>query len=579
MRHPDDLPTPHGGQRRAAARAARLFAVAAVTSGLVLGAGAAHAATVAQLAWTEPATPTSPSPLRDPAMAYDPDTGEVVLFGGVLPGGTPSDQTWEWNGTKWLQPPVAGAVPPARSGAALAFDGVHHQFLLFGGLDSAGRGLNDTWAWNGASWVQLATAADAVRPPASFGGALAANPGDMGGLVLVGGTIPPATASAPAATTTAPPASPVAPGPSLVTDTYTWTGTAWVDQGPSGPPPRTGAALALDPVHRQTVLFGGSPAPAGTTPAAAPLADTWTWNGSAWSQAAPATSPPGRAGAQLVGDPQTGGLVLAGGDLGGSVAADTWGWDGATWEALAPSGPPPARRDAGAAFDVATAAAVLYGGVDQSGAALASTAVLAAQATRPASPTTATTAPPTTGAARQVAPSVSTAAVSQQARPPSTTPPAGPPATSPPSSVPAAVDVLPAVTTALPRPPAPAVVRPGDQVVLLGAGFRPGATVAITLHPATERIGSTTATASGQVSTAVAVPPSVTPGRHRFELSGPGADGAPVDLYTDVDVLAPASTGGADVQTPVLLAIALVLPLLTWLVLSVRSRRAARPTA
>ena len=48
------------------------------------------------------------------------------------------------------------------------------------------------------------------------------------------------------------------------------------------------APQAYDPIRAETVLFGGQD---GTQD----RADTWRWNGTTWTQAAPATSPPQRA--------------------------------------------------------------------------------------------------------------------------------------------------------------------------------------------------------------------------------------------------------------------------------------------
>src|SRR6202035_5580108 len=51
------------------------------------------------------------------------------------------------------------------------------------------------------------------------------------------------------------------------------------------PPARTGAAMAFDAANGTVVLFGGN----GRSRS---LGDTWIWDGSAWAQAHPSTSPP-----------------------------------------------------------------------------------------------------------------------------------------------------------------------------------------------------------------------------------------------------------------------------------------------
>jgi hypothetical protein len=93
---------------------------------------------------------------------------------------------------------------------------------------------------------------------------------------------------------------------------------------PSGgqPPARSNAAMAYDPADGTVVLFGGQ-ARSGS------LRDTWTWNGSAWSEAHPATSPPALSGAQMTYDPVSHDVLLVGGQrvtvapLGGVVCASS----------------------------------------------------------------------------------------------------------------------------------------------------------------------------------------------------------------------------------------------------------------
>ena len=91
---------------------------------------------------------------------------QILLFGGeawdFFFNRTKLGDTWLWSGTTWTQAPVSG--PSARSSAAMAFDPVRQQTLLFGGIDAQGS-RNDTWIWNGA-WTQLLTT---TAPPAGTG--------------------------------------------------------------------------------------------------------------------------------------------------------------------------------------------------------------------------------------------------------------------------------------------------------------------------------------------------------------------------------------------------------------------------
>ncbi len=73
------------------------------------------------------------------------------------------------------------------------------------------------------------------------------------------------------------------------------------------PPARTDAAIAYDAADGTVVLFGGE-GKSGS------LGDTWTWNGTSWTQEHPATSPPALSGAQMTYDPVSHEVLLVGGD-------------------------------------------------------------------------------------------------------------------------------------------------------------------------------------------------------------------------------------------------------------------------
>jgi N-acetylneuraminic acid mutarotase len=120
--------------------------------------------------------------------------------------------------------------------------------------------------------------------------------------------------------------------------TWTWNGAAWTQLDVTGPPARYGGAMAS--LHGQLVLFGGDGG--GLTSPHTYLADTWTWNGTAWTQL-DVTGPPPRAGAMMA--PVNGKLVMFGGQSTNEVyLVDTWTWDGTSWTAVDAMGPT-ARAD------------------------------------------------------------------------------------------------------------------------------------------------------------------------------------------------------------------------------------------
>jgi hypothetical protein len=105
--------------------------------------------------WTEASAPASPPARFGASMAYDPDLGATVLFGGVAgnvtaqpPTGpvTVFDDMWSWNGTTWTQMQPA-SLPPGRFFSQMTYDATRHELVLFGGSLNANADSNDTWVF------------------------------------------------------------------------------------------------------------------------------------------------------------------------------------------------------------------------------------------------------------------------------------------------------------------------------------------------------------------------------------------------------------------------------------------------
>lgn len=113
--------------------------------------------------WTQlaPAVGTSPEARTGAAMVYDGYAGLFVMFGGVNSAGVLLDETWTFNtaGAVWTQVSVAnGAGPSARVGAQMVFDAVSDRTVLFGGVSATTMEAdNQTWSFNSVSdvWTQL----------------------------------------------------------------------------------------------------------------------------------------------------------------------------------------------------------------------------------------------------------------------------------------------------------------------------------------------------------------------------------------------------------------------------------------
>jgi hypothetical protein len=146
-------------------------------------------------------------------------------------------------------------------------------------------------------------------------------------------------------------------------DTWTRTGTTWTLQTPArSPSARTGASMVFDPATNQLVLFGGS-----ATTGTGFSNQTWTWNGTNWTQLHPATSPPGREDQQMAYDAATKTVILFSGFHGTGYWDDTWSWNGTTWTKLSPATSPSGRDSAAFVYDPATSQMILFGGFRGSG--------------------------------------------------------------------------------------------------------------------------------------------------------------------------------------------------------------------
>jgi hypothetical protein len=98
-----------------------------------------------------------PSARSEAAMAYDPIRKEVVLFGGRMAGYTwVAGDTWEFDGNKWHEAQATG--PTARSGAAMVYDQSKQQILLTGGNPVIAKEKDyngPLWTWDGKAWASI----------------------------------------------------------------------------------------------------------------------------------------------------------------------------------------------------------------------------------------------------------------------------------------------------------------------------------------------------------------------------------------------------------------------------------------
>jgi hypothetical protein len=259
------------------------------------------------------------------AMAYDAANRTVVLFGGQSKSRTLSD-TWTWDGAAWTQAHPA-ASPPAMDNAQMAYDPVSHDVVLVGGQEMAvsnGAGVACSGGSGTASAGSSGSSTTLVPP---------------GYPVPAGGTVPNATSSAKRSTPPAEPACGVSLSPRVAT--WLWDGSSWSKASGTTPSTLFGSGtLATDPVSGRVLLLPrgpfaepalgaaqaaiACPVQSPAVPQAQPLcpwpitiAPAWTWTGHQWKliEANVTTSPYQLFSSSLVTDAVSGKLATFGGNF------------------------------------------------------------------------------------------------------------------------------------------------------------------------------------------------------------------------------------------------------------------------
>jgi hypothetical protein len=281
--------------------------------------------------WRQLFPVTSEESLSSASIAYDPAIAEVVLFGGIpQTTSNPGNETWVFDGSTWteLSPSTS---PSPRNGASMVYDPAIGKLVLFSG---AGGPPNDTWTFDGTTWSQLSPA---TSPPPMTGESMVYDSA-IGEVVLFGGLD-------------------FANRDDVLNETWTFDGSTWTDLDPlpTSPPPLLGASMVYDPTLGQVVLFGGSPNGGGESD------ETWSFDGTTWTQLSPTTSPPATTDASMVYDSATG-LILLFSGLSSCDCNDTWTYDGTTWTQLSPDRGPTARFESSMVYDAAMGTVLLYGG-------------------------------------------------------------------------------------------------------------------------------------------------------------------------------------------------------------------------
>jgi hypothetical protein len=141
-------------------------------------------------------------------------------------------------------------------------------------------------------------------------------------------------------------------------DTWSWDGSSWTQLPTVHRPLTVGCCPVYDASARQLVSLGYS----GTSWGG--INRTWIFDGTDW-QMSPASTPNGM-DISTVEDPIGSGVLLILGTNPGVSALETWRWDGHSWQRLDSNGPPDTPGFA-LGVDRANKQVVLFGGRDAYG--------------------------------------------------------------------------------------------------------------------------------------------------------------------------------------------------------------------
>lgn len=291
-------------------------------------------------------TATTPLRCANSAMTQR-GTNEVVLLNS---GNYPSEsnllnETCTWNGTNWTI--VTGTTQvnakplPTRINQAMGYDGTN--VMMFGGQTGSSLGgyLEDTWVWNGTVWTQIVYGAATVIPSGRWNSGTSNHSSTQ--VVMFGGQN------------------------TLVNlnDTWIWTGSTQIWNQVTTPNTTAGTPAARAQHMMQgsaagvTLLFGGQ----GTN---SQFNDTWTFNGSVWTQLTPAASPSIRSDASIAYDSVNNIWVMFGGHNEYNFLPETWIYTaGATnnWQQVSIGAGPSGRIGAQMNFDTQSGKTLMFGGI------------------------------------------------------------------------------------------------------------------------------------------------------------------------------------------------------------------------
>jgi hypothetical protein len=267
--------------------------------------------------WTELALTPSPPARSNHAMVYCNETDEIILYGGQGPGDGPTD-TWSFacDTQTWSQV-VTATNPGVHHSLALAYDPQENAVVLFGGFGDDGTETDDTWKFDcdTREWTDLSPA---TSPLARYGHVMVYDEA-INKIVMTSGNT-------------------MSQGHQDDTWAFDAATSNWTELTPTGTPDRLKwPSMTYDSVNQKCILFGGQ------------IGDyavdrTWVYDALAntWTRRYPDVVPASRINIGLAFDSENDVTILFGGATVEITAYDdtwTYSYDSNNWTKMEESGP------------------------------------------------------------------------------------------------------------------------------------------------------------------------------------------------------------------------------------------------
>jgi hypothetical protein len=241
----------------------------------------------------KPDAPTSLGLRFGHSMAYNSDSGEVLLYDGEVD--RPSE-LWKYKDEQWSPVKFGGASPTGRSTAGWIYQPNRKRFLLFGG-SARGFTRSDAWEFDPATLTWEPVTANLLTPPGRRDFGMAYDTSRNTALVF-GGTGGGQGTEV------------------ILGDTWGFSSGTW-SKVATAPMPASGAPMVFDAYRNRMVLFGGFAG--GNLPR---VSSTWEF-GSQWVFRPTSLTPSGRSGHSMAYDVERKKVVMFGGSDGTNMVPNT----------------------------------------------------------------------------------------------------------------------------------------------------------------------------------------------------------------------------------------------------------------